>query len=331
MNVLASVHLYPPVHNCGSEYVLHGIFKYLISKGHHCRVILHQSEMHQIPCPYIHEGVEVFGATGELDAYRWSNCLITHLDFSQYTTIIAKTVDKPLVHLIHNDISYNCIRNAFKKNYVIYNSNWIKKSLNYSLPSMVLHPPCDVNYYDTGEQDRDAITLISLNKNKGGEIFYQVAEAMPDKKFIGVVGSYDEQIIKDLPNVEIVPNSPDILSTYKRTRILLMPSAYESWGRTATEAMCSGIPVICTPTPGLLENCGEAGIFVGKPLINPPPGEPCVDRGTVQEWVKAIRSLDNPDTYRKYSVLSKSRAGELDPLKELEELEQFLINAAYAQ
>ena len=30
-----------------------------------------------------------------------------------------------------------------------------------------------------------------------------------------------------------------------------MPSDYESWGRTATEAMCSGIPVICSEANGL--------------------------------------------------------------------------------
>ena len=149
---------------------------------------------------------------------------------------------------------------------------------------------------------------------------------MPERKFLGVKGSYDFQIIKDLPNVEIVENSPDILSTYRRTRILLMPSAYESWGRTATEAMCSGIPVICTPTPGLKENCGGAGIFVGEPLVNPTPGEPCVIRGKVSDWVKAIRSLDDPETYKKYSLLSRKRAQALDPLADLEKFEQFLYS-----
>ncbi len=326
MRILASIHLYPPVHNCGSEWMLHNIFKFLISRGHECRVILHQSEMHNVQCPYIYEGVEVFGATGNLDAYRWCDVMVCHLDFTQYSIIMAKQVNKPLVHFVHNDIPYSSIQGSFARTFIVYNSEWIKKSLDYKWPSVVLPPPCDVEYYDTGEQQRDYITLISLNKNKGGEIFYKIAESMPDKKFIGVVGSYDFQILKDLPNVEIVENSPDILATYRRTRILLMPSAYESWGRTATEAMCSGIPVICTPTPGLKENCGDAAIYVGQPLEAPIAGEPCVTRGKVSDWVRAIRSLDDPETYKKYSLICMQRAQALNPLADLEKFEQFLYS-----
>lgn len=329
MRLLASIHLYPPAHNCGSEWMLHNIFKYLISKGHQCRVILHQSEMHRIKTPYIFEGVEVFGATGHIDAYRWADAIITHLDFTQYTVIMAAAVKKPLVHLVHNDIPYQSIMNGFGKNYVVYNSEWCRDAINYPHPSIVLPPPCDVSQYDTGEQTREYITLISLNENKGAEMFYEIAEAMPDKKFIGVVGSYDEQFIRERKNITIVPNGPDILSTYRRTRILLMPSAYESWGRTATEAMCSGIPVICTPTPGLKENCGDAAIYVGQVLTDTEPGKAQVHRGSVKSWVAAIRSLDNPETYRKYSLLSKSRAEALNPAADLEALEQFLIQAVY--
>lgn len=284
--------------------------------------------MHHIDCPYIYEGVEVFGATGHTDAYRWADVIITHLDYTQYTMIMAKTVDRPLVHFVHNDIPYSSIQNSFARTFVCYNSEWISKALNYRWPSMVMPPPCDVKYYDVGEFREDYITLISLNKNKGGEIFYKIAEAMPERKFIGVAGSYDAQELQVLKNVEIVPNSPDILSTYKRTRILLMPSAYESWGRTATEAMCSGIPVICTPTPGLRENCGEAAIYVGQELEDKTPGEAQVHRGSVKSWVAAIKSLDDPAEYKKYSLLSRARAKALDPLKDLERLEQFLYNAA---
>lgn len=326
MRILASIHLYPPKHNCGSEYMLHNIFKFLISKGHECRVILHQSDMHNIACPYNYEGVEVFGATGDLDAYRWADVILTHLDYTQFSIIMAKQVNKPLVHLVHNDIEYSSIKNSFARTFIVYNSKWIADKLSYRFPSMVFPPPCDVDYYNTGEQQRDAITLISLNKNKGAEMFYSIAASMPDKHFIGVVGSYDDQIVLEMPNVEIVKNTPDILSVYRRTRILLMPSAYESWGRTATEAMCSGIPVICTPTPGLKENCGEAAIYIGKELYNTNSGEAQTDRGTVKEWVKAIRDLDNPEYYKKISLFCTARANELNPLADLEKFEQFLFS-----
>ena len=169
-------------------------------------------------------------------------------------------------------------------------------------------------------------------------MFRQIAEAMPDRKFLGVIGSYDNPgpkgldqttIVKSMPpNVTIIPNSPDILSVYRRTRLLLMPSDYESWGRTATEAMCNGIPVICTPTEGLQENCGEAATYIGC-QIEGDPGSAQVAIGRVNDWVKAIKRHDNKSFYHEKSVLCKRRAAELDPLKELERLEEFIVNARY--
>lgn len=331
MRILYSIHLYPPVHNCGSEWMAHHINKFLIAKGHHVRVILHQALMHNVRTPYDYEGVEVIGPTGDLDAYRWADVIITHLDFTQFTLLQAMQINKPIVHFVHNDIQYSSIVNSpYKNQFIVYNSMWIANKKMYDHRFTVLHPPCDQDFYDVNKSpiDSEFITLISLNQNKGGELFYKIAEAMPDKKFLGVMGSYDEQIVKQLPNVMIYPNTPDIREVYKMTRALLMPSYYESWGRTATEAMCSGIPVICTPTPGLKENCGTAGIYVGKELKSYEPGQPCVDRGKVEDWVKQIRRLDNVKYYNEVSRLSKERANELNPVKELENLETFLCRIA---
>lgn len=335
MKILWNIHLYPPHHNCGSELVAHHVNKYLVSKGHQVRVIL---QRYDGPV-FTYEGVEVFPAVATLDAFRWCDAMMTHLDFTQDSMIRAMMAEKPLVHFIHNDIPYQCISNGIRGQYIVYNSDWIARSIGYKWPSITLHPPCDINYYNTGEQDRQYITLISLNERKGGYLFAKIAAAMPDRKFIGVVGSYDNpgpmqldqgKILEMMPsNVTIMPNSPDILSVYKQTRLLLMPSDYESWGRTATEAMCSGIPVICTPTPGLKENVGDAGYFVGAPIQNPTPGEACVKTGRVEDWVQAIKYFDNPNYYRKYSLLCKHRAAQLDPVKELEALEKFLLNARF--
>lgn len=339
MRILWSIHLYPPQHNCGSEYVAHHVNKYLVSKGHQCRVILHQYKGE----PYTYEDVEVFPAIGRREAYEWADVIMTHLDFTQYTIIMANEVRRPIVHFVHNDITYTSIQNGARGQHVCYNSNWIKDKLNYPHPSTVLHPPCDINHYNVNENpgNNEYITLVSLNERKGGYMFYEIAKKMPDRKFMGVVGSYDNsgplklsqpQIIeklRELPNVTIVPNSPDILSVYKKTRILLMPSDYESWGRTATEAMCNGIPVICTPTEGLTENCDVAGIYVGSPIYKAEPGDASVNIGTVDMWINAIRSLDDPDVYEEKSRTCRARAGELNPLKELESLESFIMNTRF--
>jgi len=280
----------------------------------------------------------VFPATGHVDAYRWSDLILTHLDKTQFSIIMAMQAKKPIVHFAHNDIRYSCIDNGFGKAAVVYNSQWIADKINYNIPGFVLRPPCSPADYAVARAG-DYITLISLNERKGGYKLYEIAKAMPERRFLGVIGSYENMgplkmqqieivnLLMQLPNVEIVPNSPDILSTYKRTRILLMPSDYESWGRTATEAMCSGIPVICTPTPGLKENCGKAAVYVGSPLESVEPGDAQVDTGDVSEWVAAIKKVDRE--YEKYSLLCKERAAALNPVADLEKLEQFLLSAAY--
>lgn len=339
MRILASIHLFYPTHCCGSEAVLLHVFKYLISKGHQCRVLLHRDN--NIRTPYEYEGVEVFGSrVGQLvDSYSWAHIVLTHLDFTQYTIIMAKQAKRPLVHFVHNDIPYDSIINSFGNVSAVYNSEWIKNKIGYTIPGIILHPPCDCKDYRT-ETTKEFITLVSLNERKGGYLFYEIAKAMPDKKFLGVMGSYDNpgplgmsqfDIINHLmrlPNFTLVANTPDIKATYARTRLLLMPSDYESWGRTATEAMCSGIPVICTPTPGLIENCGDAAVYVGKQIESLEQGGPQVDIGTVEEWVAAIRKMDNDKMYQKYSVLCTQRAEQLSPVRELENLEQFLLHAS---
>lgn len=297
MKILWNIHLYPPSHNCGSEYVAHHVSKFLISKGHQVRVILQRYK----GVIYDYEGVEVFPSTANTHAFDWCDIMMTHLDFTQDSIVRAMTSHKPLVHFIHNDIPYQCIKSGIRGQYIVYNSDWIANSIGYQWPSITLHPPCDKNYYAVNDDpiNSEYITLISLNERKGGYLFAKIAEAMPDRKFIGVIGSYDnpgpmglnqQQIANMMPgNVTIIPNSPDILSIYKQTRVLLMPSDYESWGRTATEAMCNGIPIICTPTPGLKENCGDAGYFVGTPIESPDPGAACVKTGMVEDWVRAIK------------------------------------------
>src|SRR5690606_41582358 len=104
---------------------------------------------------------------------------------------------------------------------------------------------------------------------KGAETFYALAGRCPQTRFLGGKGGYGVQILprgnNALPNVEIVEHLPPERmrdEVYARTRVLLMPSAYESWGRVGVEAMCSGIPVIAHLTAGLRESLGDAGAFV---------------------------------------------------------------------
>lgn len=332
MRFLFSIHLYPPKHNAGGEIYLHNMAKFLISRGHQVRVLLHEAAYHNIKQVYNYEGVEVFPRLRNLEEhFIWADRVITHLGFTSWTVAVARVFKKPVFFAVHNTHHYSCVSDAFSPVGIIYNCHAAKEKLKYPQPNIVLHPPVDYRKYDQGldTSKNEYITLINLNENKGGHIFWGIARAMTDKKFLAVKGGYDPQIIEDAPNVTVIEHTHDILPIYRQTRVLLMPSEYESWGMTATEAMCNGIPVICTPTFGLKENCGEAAIYIGQPPADV-AGEdswPRVrGRDNIQEWVKAIRKLDEKKYYLSQSKKARDRSRALDPLNEYESLLDFVTD-----
>ena len=320
MNILCSIHLYPPAHNCGAEYMLHRLNKYLQSKGHHVRILLHQANHYKIKNNYVFEGVDVFPPNPNVieNLFNWANVVFTHLDYTKWTISYAAMKNKPVFHLIHNSHPYPEIIQAERNQHIVYNSKWLKEELGYKFDNFTLRPPIDYSHLNSDIEpwENDFITLINLNENKGGKIFEEIARALPNKLFLAVKGSYDEQIIPNLPNVLLMDNTSNIKEVYKKSRILLMPSKYESWGMTATEAMCYGIPVICTETPGLKENCGTAGIYIKN-------------RDDIKEWVNAIVKLDEEKNYKAASRKARSRAKEQDSNGELEKFEHWMREMAY--
>jgi glycosyltransferase involved in cell wall biosynthesis len=317
MNILNSIHLYPPQHLCGAEFMIHAVNKEL-KKTNDVRVLLHQANQYRIKNHYIYDGIDVFPPDQILTdkLINWSHAMFTHLDYTRWSIGMAAMFKKPLFHLIHNTHTYEEIVQAEKPQHIVYNSNWAKGLLNYNHESFTLYPPCDWRFYDCVDNpiDNEFITLINLNDNKGGNLLYEIAALLPHKKFLGVKGSYDEQCLKTMSNVTILNKQLDIREVYKRTRILIMPSKYESWGRTATEAMCSGIPVICTETGGLAENCGAAGIYVER---------------TAAAYALAIEKLDNQKSYIRASKKCKERSRELDPALQLAEFAEWVKNKTY--
>lgn len=150
----------------------------------------------------------------------------------------------------------------------------------------------------------DSITLINANLNKGVHQFLSMARAMPDRKFLGVLPYYGELNVPPSPgNVEWTRFDDDIRNVLRKTRILLVPSYYESFGRVAVEAMINGIPVLYAKpaknsvypggsTEGLQDWIEPAGIGL--------------QRDEIQDWVNVIQSLDNEEEYTRRSEVSKT-------------------------
>jgi glycosyltransferase involved in cell wall biosynthesis len=316
------LHAYPPAHNAGAEWAAHSLLRHLAAGGHNVDVLL--SQRGDTTDRYDIDGVHVYPFRGKADPGPWmrgehrAQVIVTHLENTPRASILGEMNHIPVVHLLHN--TFEKSKSWLAKgtpSLAVYNTVWMAADAEQwwrrnrgdrPMPrGITVHPPVAVPDYQTTPGDH--ITLINLTEEKGARVFYALAERMPQRRFLGVVGGYGHQIVReDLPNVEIVPHTAGdrmAKDVYARTRFLLAPSVYESYGRVAVEAMCSGIPVLAHPTPGLLESCGDAGTFC--------------DRDDIEAWQAAIKHLSGAAAYKKASKAATARAAALDPGAELDQ------------
>lgn len=315
------LHLYTPHHNAGAELMAHAMLRALAAAGHQVDVILSR-EHYEIREPYTHEGVTVHPRRGKADPAAWiadpvrrPDVILAHLENAERASILGQQHGIPVIHLLHN--TFEQTKRDLRRGpaLAVANTQWMAEDVTawwlwqYGTsrpmpPLTVMHPPVVVNDYATTPGTR--ITLVNLCADKGAEVFYALAKRFPRRKFLGVAGAYGSQIRLDLPNVEIINHvRGDRMRdyVYSRTRVLLMPSIYESFGRCAIEAACSGIPTIAHPTAGLLESLGPAGTFV--------------DREDVDGWEDALGRLLSPSEWPAASRRARERAAELDPTEAL--------------
>ena len=163
---------------------------------------------------------------------------------------------------------------------LIYNSDSLMESeksyVDESIKRMVLHPTIDSSLTESLERDSKLlkgsyITFIgssSYNIIKGSDVFVSLAYLVPEKDFLHVSKYQPINYEKDkymgmkiepvqpsytgLPsNMEIVEQTNKISEVYEKTKILIVPSVVESFGRVAVEAAINRIPVIASDLPGL--------------------------------------------------------------------------------
>lgn len=321
MRVLAMLHWYTPHHNAGAEMMAHAMLRALAAAGHRVDVLLSRSHP-EIVEPYEIDGVHVHPRRDKGDPFRWiigpdrADVIVAHLECSERALILGRTYRVPVVILAHNTHRATVDTVLHHPDLVVYNTRWMREDIGQQcaqlrpgrpMPrSIVVHPPVSVDDYRV--KPGNAITLVNLFGQKGSATFYTLAERLPERRFLGVTGAYGGQDVRDLPNVEIVDHVPGRempQRVYARTKVLLAPSVYESYGRVVIEAASSGIPVIAHPTPGLREALGDAGAFV--------------DRDDTDGWERELRRLLTPRGWSNASKAAAARAAELDPTAELAE------------
>lgn len=283
--------MYPPHHNAGAEHMLHGMLKECVRRGIECRVAVENPWNDDFD--YEIDGVRV----GRPEILHGCDVILTHLDRTPDAERWCRMHRVPCVQLMHNHLRPKMARTC---NLAVYNSDWLKADFpcRAAPHSIAIHPPIWVEDYLVAPRGKH-ITLINLSHAKGGSLFFELAEMMPDLEFLGVAGAYgpQEKCPKGVENVTIIKNQTDIRTVYRKTRVLLMPSNYETYGRVGMEAAVSGIPTVANPTKGLKEALGPAGIFPAS-----------LD---VRTWEQAIR--DTLKNWDEHSKKSAEWAGLLDP------------------
>ena len=302
MRIVAVVHFYVPVHMAGSETMLHAMLTALVRAGHDVRVVVTQEAGER---DSVVDGVKVLRRSGHaadaMVTYLQPHVVVTHHAEVHRAQRVSSRIGARLVHLLHSNATNAARATALQHpDLVVFNSHWVRDAFHaeHAAPrlSMVLHPPIDPARHEVTPGSK--ITLVNLSAAKGAGVFYDLARALPEVNFLGVIGGYDDQIVEDLPNVEIHPHTPDPREFWAKTRILLVPSAHESFGMVAIEAGCSGIPAIAHPTPGLLESLGDAGTFAHRALLS--------------DWIDAVQRLLNDDEWQIASQRARARAHSFD-------------------
>jgi glycosyltransferase involved in cell wall biosynthesis len=181
----------------------------------------------------------------------------------------------------------------------------------FGIDSAVIPPLVRAEDYRT-RRGRANVTMINPHPVKGQEVMLKVARACPDIPF-HLVESWPlhseeaESLVRAiarLPNVRFTRRTSDMKSIYGAAKFLLAPSiCEEAWGRVATEAHFSGIPVIASDRGGLPESVGPGGV-----LLDP--------EGGIEPWIDAVRKMwTDKAFYERMSeaALAYSRRPEIQP------------------
>ncbi len=186
----------------------------------------------------------------------------------------------------------------------------------FGISATIIRPSIDRAQYETVPTG-NLVTFINPVPAKGLDLAIAVAAACPEIPFLfreSWLLSPEQrhdlvQRISPHANIRFEPRTSDMKALFRRTRLLLAPSRWEeAWGRVASEAHCSGIPVVGSTRGGLPEAIGPGGIALDHDA-------------PVTEWTEAVRSLwADPDRHAAAfaAALAYSRRPEMDSARQFQ-------------
>lgn len=275
--VVALSHGYPPEWNMGGEVSLHRMLQGVQGDKH----VLTKTDK-----DYTFEGVKVhkINAINVLDIQTdpypiakqlkelKADIVIGQNELSLAAVRAARMVGAIPIVSVHTPPIYgrNLMQALGETDYAIYNTH--TSAVEWGEPNaLVFHPPIS-ELPESTYTEGDAYTLLSSLKNKGVETVIELAKLYKDKRFIIVRSPAEpthglpnlEEVVENIPNIELHPRvePKDVDMYFRQTRILLVPSRYETYGMSTLEAAGYGIPTVHVDTPHVREGIGDGAVLV---------------------------------------------------------------------
>ena len=144
----------------------------------------------------------------------------------------------------------------------------------------VRHIPNAIDIESLGFQrdrkyQRQIVFAGRLSKEKGTDILYEIAKAVPDSVDLIILGSGpDEGMMRKIsrPNVHVLGYQPRkrTIEIIRGSDMLIRPSYHEAVSTTILESMACGVPVVTTNIPGTSEvlTDGKTGILLENSAAN---------------------------------------------------------------
>lgn len=318
MKILAHVHQAPPVHNAGAEWAVQALLARLAeAHGHEVCMMTNRPPRRDDMVGAVKVVSGHDNSKQREKRWAWADVVITHLDATPQAIFQQRSIRRPLVHYAHNhsQLSYHGVKPA-NCQLLLTNSQWVMDSMQWPGDQMVVYPPVwpdrmfppdwNASSPERPPGDHDRVLLMNTNLAKGAEIFYDLATNMPDVEFVCVKGAYGAQMIRKMPNVAVVSHTDLVWLLYAAAKVLLMPSSYESWGRTAVEAAWCHVPTLAAITPGLVETEIPWRYLAADAAQG--------DGYSLGEWVDALRVLLGDKVNALAGAQARARAEQLDTI-----------------
>lgn len=318
MRILSFCPRYLPVLS-GGETAAHGLHRALVARGHAVSVVT-ATQAEDRRARKIVDGVEVFHGRIRPTHARYVEERRPDVLFAQFeqavpTVRFAAEAGLPVVVSCHGPYGYTELADAGLAQAVdlfVFNSAFLLNLANRNVHQVIVSPPIDRARVRApeGAEPRYAAALINLFENKGPHVLYELARRYPKQRFLGVRGGYGAQDERDLPNVTRIGPTPDLGPVFASTRVLLLPSAEESFGMVAVEAQSNGVPVIASDLPSLRESLGTGALFVR--------------RDDLDGWASALRALADERTHDEVGRRARANVDRFDLDRDVAGLEAAL-------